>query len=89
MAIIYLLYLTQSANIPTLTFGNNLKFPLLWVGSTESPNLDNVIYDKRSCYIKFKKYIRYYRDYMELFKYQDLNPEFKLNFVGRSKYPGP
>jgi len=59
---------------PSLSFpliGLN-KYPILWIGTTNYEQLQSVIYDKRSCYAKFKNHTRYHKDFMDLFKYIEL-----------------
>ena len=48
------------------------KYPILWIGTTHYEQLQSVIYDKRSCYVKFKNHNRYHKDFMDLFKYIDM-----------------
>ena len=60
---------------------NTKRFPLLWIGSTESLKLDNIIYDKKSSYLKFKNQKRYYRSFMDLFKYVEQQHESNPNLV--------
>jgi len=84
---IYILYVTDSTvkisenmktydkGFPPLYFpiiGLN-KYPMIWIGTTHYTELQSVIYDKRSCYTKFKNQLRYWKDFMELFKYVELN----------------
>jgi len=79
---IYLLYLCDSnvkseSTYPELKWApyisSNQSFPLMWISHSASLNLSNIVYDKRSTYIKFKNQKRYYSEYMELFKYIDNN----------------
>jgi len=60
---------------------NTKRFPMLWIGSTESLKLDNIIYDKKSSYLKFKNQKRYYRSFMDLFKYVEHQHESNPNLV--------
>lgn len=59
-----------------------LRFKMLWIGTSSSINLDNVIYDKRSTYTKFKNHKRYYSEYMELFKYLETENHTKSLTIG-------
>jgi len=64
----------KHTGFPSLSFqvvGIN-KYPRVWIGTTHYEQIQSVIYDKRSCYSKFKNHIRYHKDYMELFKYIEL-----------------
>jgi hypothetical protein len=49
----------------------SLKYPLMWFGTTTCINLSNTISDKKGVYTKFKNQSRYYKEFMELFKYLD------------------
>jgi hypothetical protein len=57
------------------------RFPMMWFGSTEVLKLDNIIYDKKSSYLKFKNQKRYYRSFMDLFKYVEQQHESNPNLV--------
>jgi hypothetical protein len=64
----------KQISFPSLSFsvsGLN-KYPRIWIGTTHYEQIQSVIYDKRSCYTKFKNHIRYHKDYMEIFKYIEL-----------------
>jgi len=58
---------------------NTRRYPVLWLGSSSVQNLDNVIYDKRSSYNKFKNQKRYYRSFMDIFKYMEQHSEGNPN----------
>lgn len=79
MTTIFLLYIVdgtvKSKEPVELSFSSALsnKYPLLWIGTTTSITTANVVYDKRSTYIKCKNQKRYYSEYMELFKYIERN----------------
>jgi len=70
---IYVLYLVDTKvgeNVPTADWCSTVhSFPLMWISHSTSLNLSNIVYDKRSTYVKFKNQKRYYSEYMELFKY--------------------
>ena len=70
---IYVLYIVDTKlteNVPTAGWCPTVhSFPLMWISHSTSLNLSNIVYDKRSTYIKFKNQKRYYSEYMELFKY--------------------
>jgi len=75
MTTIFLLYVVDSTvkskDVLAPSFPVSMKHPLLWIGTTTSINTGNIVYDKRSTYIKCKNQKRYYSEYMELFKYID------------------
>ena len=81
MHTVYILYVEDSlfVNSPStilgLGIGDTRKFPILCLCTSTGANIDNVVYDKRSCYLKFKNQKRYYRYYMDIFKYIDSRPE--------------
>jgi hypothetical protein len=69
---IFLLYVcdeTVDSSYDLCSFPDSLKYPLLWIGTSMSGSVDNIIYDKRSIYNKCKNQKRYYSEYMEIFKY--------------------
>jgi len=47
------------------------KYPCIVFGYTTVEDLDTVLKDRRSLYAQFKNHKRYYKDYMEVFKYVD------------------
>ena len=47
------------------------KYPCIVFGYTTVEDLDTVLKDRRSLYGQFKNHKRYYKDYMEVFKYVD------------------
>ena len=49
------------------------KYPCLVLGYTGVESVDTVIKDRRSIYNKFKHHNRYYKEYMEVFKYCETN----------------
>ena len=63
-------------DIPLLDFNLTNRFGLLYIGSTKSETLNTIIYDKRGSYVKCGDHQRYYRPFMDIFKYQERNPEF-------------
>jgi len=96
---IYVLYVTDTSvkvpdnlkihdtGFPPLFFpiiGLN-KYPVVWIGKTLYDEIESVIYDKRSCYTKFKNQTRYWKDYMELFRYVELNQNGSNLVVGIHK----
>jgi hypothetical protein len=82
MSIVYVLYVSTSTNpelYPDLSLTiTNVSYPLLYIGKTKSTSINNIIYDKRSSYTKSKAHRRYYRDYMDIFKYIENNPSITL-----------
>jgi hypothetical protein len=77
---LYILYVSQSdrlsvrSTIPILDFNVVNNYPLLYIGSTKSESLNTIIYDKRGSYVKCGDHKRFYRGFMELFKYHEMNP---------------
>ena len=49
------------------------KYPCLVLGYTTVSSVDTVIKDRRSIYNKFKHHNRYYKEYMDVFKYCESN----------------
>ena len=62
----------------TLSDSRSAKYPLMILGYTVSSNLSHVITDRRSNYNRFRSHIRYYRPYMDIFKYIDNNKDLPL-----------
>jgi len=90
MNTLYLLYvddtsIDSSGSVTDLVLGGSRKYPSMCFGTTKSSVLDNIIYDRRSSYVKFKNQKRYYRDYMEIFKFTDLhsssNPHLAVRII--------
>jgi hypothetical protein len=80
MNTVYALYIQNNGikpkepdSSPGLSFPVFSKYPLIWLDTTVSINLSNIIYDKRSTYTKFKNQKRYYKEFMELFKFLENN----------------
>jgi hypothetical protein len=80
MNTVYVLYIQNNGikskepeSGPDFSFPNFSKYPLIWFDTTTSVNLASIIYDKRSIYTKFKNQKRYYKEFMELFKYLENN----------------
>jgi len=53
------------------TVAESGKYPCLVLGWTMVENIHTVIKDRRSIYNKFKNHNRYYKEYMEVFKYSE------------------
>ena len=77
---IYVLFVIEPGMEPlhreypdTESFSTTSRFPLMWLGTSECKSLCNLVYDKRSVYTKFKNHLRYYSDYMEVFKFVEMN----------------
>jgi hypothetical protein len=49
------------------------KYPVVVLGYTTVSSVDTVIKDRRSIYNKFKHHNRYYKEYMDVFKYCESN----------------
>jgi hypothetical protein len=49
----------------------NLKYPCIVFGYTTVEELSTVISDRRGVYNKFKSHSRYYKEYMEVYRYVD------------------
>ena len=49
------------------------KFPCVVFGYTTVDQLNLVMKDRKGLYVQFKKHNRYYKEYMEVFKYMDKN----------------
>ena len=69
-------HLSGTEVLPLLDFNLTNRFGLLYIGSTKSETLNTIIYDKRGSYVKCGDHQRYYRPFMDIFKYQERNPEF-------------
>ena len=49
------------------------KFPCVVFGYTTVDEMNLVMKDRKGLYVQFKKHNRYYKEYMEVFKYMDKN----------------
>jgi len=57
------------------------KYPLIWIGKSSKieSDLQTILYDKRSCYNRYKNKTRFFCEYMLLFKYLEDHPgNFKI-----------
>ena len=87
MVSIFLMYVCEDGIIPELSWAEKCgsrdpRIKLMWIGSSTSVNLNNIIYDKRSIYTKCKNQSRYYSEFMELFKYIDTHDYFTNLRIG-------
>ena len=53
----------------------SMKYPCIVFGYTTVEELSTVISDRRGVYNKFKNHSRYYKEYMEVYKYVDNSPK--------------
>jgi len=63
------------------------KYPCLVLGWTMVDDVQTVIKDRRSIYNKFKNHNRYYKEYMEVFRYSEKHSsglEIKIHELGRA-----
>ena len=74
LKMIYLLYVYDTqircpGDHPPLEMGivNMNRYRFLWIGRTNREDLTGILYDKRSCYSRFKKSDRYFIGYMDAF----------------------
>ena len=58
---------------PKVLVAESGKFPCVVFGYTTVDQLNLVMKDRKGLYVQFKKHNRYYKEYMEVFKYMDKN----------------
>jgi hypothetical protein len=56
---------------PKVLVAESMKFPCVVFGYTTVDELNLVMKDRKGLYVQFKKHNRYYKEYMEVFKYMD------------------
>ena len=56
---------------PKVLVAESGKFPVVVFGYTTVDQLNLVMKDRKGLYVQFKKHNRYYKEYMEVFKYMD------------------
>jgi hypothetical protein len=56
---------------PKVLVAESGKFPCVVFGYTTVDQLNLVMKDRKGLYVQFKKHNRYYKEYMEVFKYMD------------------
>jgi len=73
---VFVMYVVESGNTNKseypelkLEVADSGKYPCLVLGYTGVESVDTVIKDRRSIYNKFKHHNRYYKEYMEVFRY--------------------